>query len=248
MRLRRILVAHHVRIFRNMVKHYVLSEFSDAVVVEASTDDKAFEKIENQHFDLALVDADSVSSNPAFLDNFRARSVNRTVALIGIISPDSPETVQCLTRAGMDYFLQIPFLSNALKELVNKACNPRNWRINERFYIPDAGVILHGGQGDVMAKLINISKGGVLCEVAFSDNLPQMFKEMEATITISESEFSFEIKRLTCRLSRLNISNWTAEGEAGGMRITLLFSDLSVQAEALIDQALGFAREKYSRV
>ncbi|MFC1524139.1 hypothetical protein ACFL6N_05040 [Thermodesulfobacteriota bacterium] len=248
MRLRRILIIHGVRIFRNMLKHSILSEFSDAVVVEAAAADVALDYLESQQFSVIIADAGDIAERAsATLETRKGKAVQPEVPVIAIIGPGAGIDSEALARKGVAHCLNIPFQPHELKTVINTACNPRSWRMDERFYIPEARVILHAKENDIEAQLINISKGGFLCAFDYQQQALDLLGNIRITLHISDPDFSFGIKNLPCKLLRLDTSTWKNNGVVEQLRVTFLFHDLPLQSATLLDQALSIAKERFDK-
>lgn len=241
MRLRRILVAHPTKIIRNMIKNQILSEFTDVVVLEAPFEARAVDFLEAHEVDVVVGEVRLLIEN-GLLKGIRALPTGAQLPVIGIHVHGAPAYQAELQAEGVMCCLDIPFSSLDLKQAINVACNPRTWRSSERIHIPEVMVILHAEDRDMAATLINISRGGLLCEVTH-DGLPlELLRTLSLTVLLSRPDFTLEVKQLHGRLSRLDANSWKDDGAVAVMRLAFLFTDLTDRTLGLIEQLLGMAK------
>ncbi len=246
MRLRKILVFHPVQIIRNRIKHSLLSEFSDAVAVDAATEEKLAEQLEAQRFEVLILDGSSLlKAGGSMLQKIRETSRNPEISVVAVIEPGNAGRSEEILKAGAGHCLAIPFQSADLKQVIHEVCNPRSWRVDERVHIPDAGLLVHVPGADIQAELINISKGGVLCELVYRGEALDVLNKIEVTLRITDPDFTFEVRNLSGRVSRVNITGWNENGAAERLRMTILFNELPSKTVKLLGEALAMARDRY---
>lgn len=241
MRLRRILVVHPTKIIRNMIKNQILSEFTDVVVLDAPFEARALDLLEVHEFAVVVGDV-GLLVDKGLLKNIRALPAGAELPVIGIHGPGSASHEEELKEQGVLCCLDVPFSSLDLKQAINSACNPRSWRTSERIHLPDVIVILHAQDRDMAANLINISRGGLLCELEYDGLQLELLKTLSLTILLARPDFTLEVKQISGRLSRLDVSSWGSNGVVAVMRLAFLFTDLSDRTKGLIEQLLGMAK------
>ncbi|OGR03552.1 MAG: hypothetical protein A2511_15680 [Deltaproteobacteria bacterium RIFOXYD12_FULL_50_9] len=244
MRLRRVLVVHPTQIIRNMIKNQILSEFTDVVVLDAPFEARAVELLEVHEFSAVVCDV-RLLIDKGVLKCIRGVAGGANLAVIAVCGPGSPTCEAELQKSEVKTALQIPFTSLELKQAIDTACNPRAWRRSERIHIPDVMVSLHAEGRDLQAVLINISSGGLLCEVEYDGRPLEVLKIWRLTIELAGPDFMITIKQLTGRLSKLAASSWQPDGTVAIMRLAFLFTELNERTQSLIDQLLAMAKNSH---
>ncbi len=246
MRLRQVLIVHSSRAVSSTVKRYVLSDLSDIAFTETESGKDALENLQNKKFEVVIADNDLFDMNgPALHEKRQGIELNKETPFILLVPSDglTLEYIEQLNQAGIVHYLSIPFTAKEIISKINNVCNPRTWRANDRFHIPKSKAYLHLERELVEIDLINISLGGVLCEFFYDYQVIELLGTNRISIYIPSSGGYFEIADIKCKLSRLNVVNWKADGMAEHVRMTFLFTGLSLEIEGLILQVVKMAEE-----
>jgi hypothetical protein len=130
-----------------------------------------------------------------------------------------------------------------LIQKINEVCNPRQWRRDKRYYIPDTKVILEDDASRVEGSLINISQGGLLMELITYEPEMLMHHDLHLTLRIPGPSDFCDIRRLPGKLSRLNIVEWHLNHAPAAMRATFIFLEMPQEMSDQLEQILQLAVE-----
>ena len=244
MRIRQILLAHTSRAFRGLIKKYVFSELNDTEITDAGNMEETLIQIHRHPFDVVLV---STSLNDMPIADFKTRmarsELNAQTPLIVLAEHDSDNRYADLIRQGFEHVVYIRLRPGDLIKTLNKVCNPRAWRKDERYHIPNARVLIYQGEAESEARVINISRGGILVELV--TRKPDMLIQgmMHLTLQIEAPNYFQTVSGLNCRLLRLHVIKWRSNHCPDTIRATFIFVDLAEEVRSQLDQILQMARE-----
>lgn len=243
MRVRKILLVHPVRSTRGLIKKYIFSELGDIEILEAQSGEEAVLMRSTTDFDVILV-ADQLKDmriaevKQAF-DNSQG---SYPVPLIIISESESAQVRNELVEQGFDRVVQIRLRPSDLIQKINAVCDPRSWRKDTRYHLPNVRVQIEVQAQLIDAKLINISRGGILVELACDQPGLLMGEKIQLTLVVPEDDGLGNIDGLTARLSRIEVLDWHTVGSPSGMRATFIFSGLQPGLQSKLDELLHMAK------
>jgi hypothetical protein len=226
-----------------MIKKCVLADLGDVRIAESDHGRDALLLLLNNPFDLVIS-----SSNLAdmHISDFRlelreSQSLNESVKFI-ILCEDHGET-DGLEKEGFEHIVRMPFDRDAFILKINQVCNPRKWRQNERFHIPSSKAVLSVWGMDAEAKVVNISRGGVMIEISGDRSELLLQNNPKLTLKIKHTQGYYVIQDLPVKLSRLNAIRWNESHKPTAMRVAFVFLDLEQVFTTELEQILESAKE-----
>lgn len=244
MRIRNILLVHPTRSMRALIKKFVFAELSDVEFIEAQTGETALAELDMQAFDI-IVTAATLSDMAA--DHLKNKAVetnhNATTPIIALSEEENSEARDKLVQQGFEHVVQIRVRPSDLIQKINYVCNPRQWRKDKRFHIPRAKVILYSAEHHAEGVLINLSRGGLLMELVTYDPIILMLADIQLTLRIPGPSNYVDIDGLTCRLSRVSVTEWHPNSSPAVLRATFIFQDPTEQQQEQLESVLQLAVE-----
>ncbi len=243
MRIRSLLLIHPKRSIRALITKYVYSELADIEIRESNGDPPVLDLIDSQAFDV-IVTADRLDGME--LTRLKASQTgsptNCRTPLIVISDSESNHHRNALVERGFDRVVQIRKRPADLIRKINDVCNPRGWRRDDRFHLPDAKVSVHLADTSIDANLINLSRGGVLVELA-TDRPARLIQDPIAIdLQIPVASRMVTIGDLTCKLLRLEVVAWKEARTPRVMRTTFVFHDIAAAAAGKLEELIQMAR------
>jgi hypothetical protein len=232
MRIRNFLIIHSSRSIRAMIKKCILADLGDVQITECDLGKDGLLLLINNLFDLVIANSDLADMR---LADFRieleeSAAINKNVNFI-ILCENQSETDH-LAKEGFQHIVSMPFDRDAFNIKINQVCNPRKWRQNERFHIPNSKAILNVWGMNAEAKIINISLGGVMIEISGDRSELLLQNNPRLTLKIKHPNGFYSIEDLPVKLSRLNVVGWNANHKPTTMRVAFVFLNLD-QASAV---------------
>lgn len=245
MRRRQVLIIHDSPMIRKVVKRYMLSEMNDVNPVEVENADLGVERICENEVDLVICGCEmSKLDGVSFHEKMRAESANRETPFLLITSNNKDEHLQELCQRGIENFLIIPFTAGELAEKVNDLCNPRGLRRHERVSVPGTRVVMHMGEIEIEAEVVNFSAGGFLCDLDNTDHLQALMTNPEVTLHIPEECGGGTISAET-QFIHLSMLTWKSAKEPGKLRVAWRLKGLTEDAETMLKQAIRSAKSNF---
>ena len=245
MRVRRLLLVHPIRSTRGLIKKYIFSELSDIEVSEAQNGMEAASAFKAERFNV-IIAADELKdmSIAEFRQRLQTEIPGHTLPLIIISESESPHVRNELVEQGFDRVVQIRLRPSDLIHKINAVCDPRAWRKDARYHLTNVKTVIAAQDRHTEATLINISKGGILVELACQQPALLMGDQIRIGLTVGFNDGQGSIDGLTARLSRIEVLGWESAGKPNRMRATFIFSDLPDGPKGQLDELLKMAREE----
>lgn len=244
MRIRKLLLLHPSRSIRALIKKYIFAELSDIEIEEADSGQHALEQLSAKSYDVII---SSEQLKDMGLDKFKnhqmASTSNGHTPLIIITESESNQVRDGLVRRGFDRVVQIRVSPADLIKKINAVCDPRKWRKDARYHIPNALVVITTPHQELQASMINLSKGGVFVELTAEDPSELMNGGLYLALQIPNLDNSFVINNLTVKLLRIEAVAWTPGHIPKTMRVTFIFVDLEPGPKSKLAELIQMAKE-----
>lgn len=244
MRIRKILLVHPTRSTRGLLKKYVFSELGDTEIHEAEGGLKARKMLQSHGFDV-VVATDELKDMEieAFRQIVVSSAANARTPLIVLTESESNHMRDKLVEQGFDRVVQIRVRPADLIHKINAACNPRTWRKDSRYHIPGIKVSIGIRQDRLQATLINISRGGLLVEMATERPDLLLKNNISVSLHLPLAEGRATINDLSCKLLRLEVVEWHSNQTPAVMRATFAFTALEDGPRNKLEELLHMAKE-----
>ena len=245
MRIRKLLLIHPGRSTRALIKKYIFAELSDTEIEEADSGQKALAQLQTGKFDV-IISAERLDDYglEAFASKLETLKPYGRNSLIVISDSESDQVREDLVVQGFQHVVQIRIRPADLIKQINFVCDPRKWRKNARYHIPNSAVIIESPTRKMDADLINISLGGVFVELTTEDPSALMNGGLLLTLQIPLSGAIAQIDGLTTKLLRVETVAWTRGHLPRTMRATFIFVDLEPGAEGRLEELIQMAKEE----
>lgn len=243
MRIRKVLLVHPSRSIRALIKKYVFAELSDIEITEARDGRQALDHISDKVFDV-IVSTDQLKDMGLmeFKSNQESTAHNGYTPLIVISESESEHDRNKLLQQGFDRVVQIRVRPADLIKKINAVCNPRDWRRDARYHIPNALAVISTQKHEYEASLINISMGGVFVELMTENPCELMQGELSMALQIPFSRETASIEGLTAKLLRLEAVTWNTDQIPKTMRATFIFDDLEPGPKLKLGELIQMAK------
>ena len=244
MRIRKVLLVHTSRSIRALIKKYIFAELSDIEITEAQDGRQALNHINDRWFDV-IVSTDRLKDMEVMelKSNQESTAHNGRTPLIVISESESDHDRDELLQQGFERVVQIRVRPVDLIKKINAVCNPRDWRRDARYHIPNALAIIATQKNEHEAALINISMGGVFVELMTEEPCELMKGELSMTLQIPFSSGTASIEGLTAKLLRLEAVTWSTDQIPKTMRATFIFDDLEPGPRGKLAELIQTAKE-----
>jgi DNA-binding response OmpR family regulator len=245
MRIRKLLLVHPSRSIRALIKKYIFSELSDIEIGEAYNGQHALEQLAAKGYDV-IISSEQLKDMKLeiFKNHQEATAPNSCTPLIIISESESDHVRDGLVQQGFDRVVQIRVNPSDLIQKINAVCDPRKWRKDARFHIPNASAVLTTPLKELQASVINLSKGGVFVELVTDEPSELMNGGLSLALQIPNLENSLVIDALTIKLLRIETVSWTQGHIPKKMRATFIFVDLESGPKSKLAELIRMVKEE----
>jgi len=244
MRIRNILLVHPTRSIRALIKKYVFAELGDVEFAESDNGRNAMVELNMNPFNMVILTSDLSDMTALELKASCAETSHNAFTPFVILSEDdNGADIEELAQQGFEHVVKIRVRPADLIQKINQVCNPRQWRQDNRYYLPNTKVIVNAAEYRMEGSLINISRGGVLLELVTYEPEGLMKENILLSIRIPGPSEYYDIVDLPGRLSRLNVTEWHLNNSPAALRATFIFNELNDQQSEQIEQVLQLAIE-----
>jgi len=166
---RNILIVDRSVSMRRIIAAMVQANVNDAVISQASDYDEAARLVKEHgcHVLIATWESSDVRALEFFQAGQGKSPAQPGIPMVVLVAQDQADKLKKV--AGVEQVL-MPCTAEALADAINRACNPVKLRQSKRYSLPDTTAILEQGPEQVTAAVVNISSGGLLCELDYPGN------------------------------------------------------------------------------
>ncbi len=167
---RKIMVVDSSASMRRIIRTKILANINDADVSEANDVSGAMNSLTKDDYHVVLFSRESSSDD--WLNFIKAKRDTPTgkypTSFILFTSSKQQEYLDKIKAYGVNEYQIIPCSGQALAATIDRVFNPYDLRSNKRYNLPGAEAVLAQGQEKLRAEVINISMGGLLCDMNFN--------------------------------------------------------------------------------
>lgn len=164
--IRHILLVESSAVMRRILHGKIMANLNDTCVAEAQDEGEALDYLSGNSCHLVLFSCDGQERGLSrFQAALRERGGNTPPLLLLTSHPENvPKECSASEK------LSLPCSAWVLTETINRACNPVSLRRSKRYSFAGAKVRIQQKTFCFEGDLINISHGGLLCELDWSDD------------------------------------------------------------------------------
>ncbi len=230
----RILIVHEFGVARKITYGYLLTELGTASVDLMASPLEAVQALDKERYDVVLCGLEMAGMDGlAVFDHMRKSSLNRNSSFVIMTASYDEAQRQRLSRYGIRHILPIPFTALQLRDAVIEASDLRSRRIHPRYAIPHTRAILHLGNQQLPADVVNISLNGILCMFIYPKQNVNLLDRCRITVQFPAEYDGASIDMIVSQPLRLLVQSyrddytalemkgaWTfVQFPEGGMRI-----------------------------
>jgi CheY-like chemotaxis protein len=244
MRIRKLLLIHPSRSIRALIKKYIFAELSDIEIEEADSGQQALDQVGQKSYDV-IISSEQLKDTGLrkFKNDLEATASNGRIPLIIISESESAHARNDLVQQGFDHVAQIRLRPADLIKKINSVCDPRQWRRDARYHIPNASVAIASPGHMNEASLINISRGGVLVELSTDDPSTLMNGGLCLSLQIPISGSTAVIEDLKAKLLRIEAVTWTPHLVPKILRGTFIFAGLKSGPKGKLEELIQMVKD-----
>ncbi|MBI5186751.1 MAG: response regulator [Nitrospinae bacterium] len=248
--MRKIMIVHEFRGLRNLLKGYISTEVPDVLTMDVSSTQEALQRLKEEKFDLAICGNKMQGMDgPALYQKIREFPLNTDTPFLVLTSSLSEEVLHEFAAHGIQHYMITPFTAKELAARINALSNPVKKRVHDRISIPDTKAFISIDGRRVEAKVVNISAGGVLCDMEFSEEyIVRLMKTPNISIELPAEYANIEIGNIPCKFLRLNVLTSTGGNLPEQIRIGWQFMEMPDNKKKIFEGIFEKARADIDRL
>jgi len=244
--IRKILLIDDTDCMRKILQQKIMANLNDIEIVEVKDTAEAAETLTQKTCHLIILSwHPKVTGASPFLSRLRASLQNGHIPILLLSADREEKQIQSLLEAGANECLYHPTSARILAETINRICNPVNLRQSERYSFSTANVSLEQKRHYFDGKLINISLGGLLCEMDWQDEF-DCGSPMMLRVEITLGGERIVVKDLYSRIVNLRLIEANSDHTFRRVRAAFAFLQVSTEAREGLEKAfrLSEAQER----
>jgi two-component system chemotaxis response regulator CheY len=178
-----------------------------------------------------------------FLRKLRDNQEFADIPFLLLSADRNEEQIRLLLEAGASECLYLPSSARTLTETINRICNPVSLRKSKRYSFSAASTCLAQRQNCFDGKIINISMGGMLCELDWSNEF-QCGVPLMAQVEVTLGEETIVITDLYARMANLRLIGLNPDHTFRRVRIALAFIQVSDDSRAGLERVFRLAEQE----
>lgn len=242
---RKILIVDHSATIRRILRTMTLANINDAEVIEAENTTDATAILHNHTVNLILFSGESNSERWLdFIDATKSEAANERLNFVLFTSRPCEKSFAKARAAGVTAQLVTPCTAATFTETINRACNPTLLRESRRYNIPGSTATLTQGAISLATKVINISQGGILCELPLPEAM-NWAAPVTATVNFPDSNGGARVvDNLFAVISSYFVQTRNPDHSPKLVRIALRFLQIPEDAAATLEKVFRQAAKE----
>jgi CheY-like chemotaxis protein len=221
----------------------IRAHIGDAVILEANCSEKALHLIKEHRCNLIVYLWDGFEFQGFMLfETLQRLPPEQQVPFLLLTTSDHQETILQIEKIGISDYLSLPCPPQLFAETLHRVCNPFALRRDRRYAVQDTLFLLEQRGAALQGSVINVSLGGMLCELPYSD---QFNWALPATASIN---FSFRGKNtvaphLYSVVVHLAVIHRHADFSPRKLRIAFRFLQVPLESRRVMEDVFSQTEE-----
>ncbi len=243
---RKILIVDQSASIRRILRTMILANINDAEISEAENSSSATDFLATDPQHIVLFSWESSSEQwLRFVKQTKADPDNHRLNFILFTSSPDDERFDKARQSGVAHRLITPCSPETLTDLINRACNPALLRHTRRYNVPDSVANLAQGVACLDATIINISMGGMLCEIPLTEELDWTVPLLASvTFPAADNGQPVAVANLFSVISSFFVQKRNSDFTPKTIRISMRFLNLPPDAEAKLSSVFSQAEKQ----
>lgn len=241
---RSILIVDSSAARRKILASMIMANLSDIGITEARNAYDAWDRLQHESFHLILFFWEP--SGEAWLNFFlrlkKHPTGSQTRAILLTTDSSHPYVGEAL-RVGVAEALVIPCTKMELTNAINLVCNPVTLHQSPRYSLPGTTALFQQESRSYHAKVINISLGGMLCELDYIEDFAIMMP-VTVTVTFQQDGKQLVANGLYSLLTRFSVLDTNADYSPNRIRVAYRFIKAPVAVQELFREIFQLADDQ----
>jgi CheY-like chemotaxis protein len=237
-----LLIIHDSGLMRQILTKYALTELAEMQLHSVASAREGLAVLQARPVDVVIAAMEMGGlDGPAFQEQMKRLPGHQDTPLIVVTSTKTMARLRQLAERGVRHILVVPFTAVELRQAVEQAIDWRAQRASERYSFLDSQAVISSGQERLAARVINLSLGGVLCQVEVAGQRLDFLQPVRLDLTFPPEYGAVQAQGIKAALVRLTVAGWSEAGQAQVVRAAWRFLEIPKAAAVILAQALASA-------
>ncbi|MCK5227742.1 MAG: PilZ domain-containing protein [Desulfobulbaceae bacterium] len=238
---RNVLIFDESFMQRRIIQSMILANLDDINVFQAKDAEDFEEQLERETLQLVFFNWYVAKMDwNAFFEGKKNKSAGRTIPFVLLAANDEKKLILEAQGAGVKDFLDIPCSPESFADTINLLCNPVNMRKTKRYSLPATTAVFQQDSEKFDAAIINISQGGILCEMEYSEKF-NLNKTVMIAVTVSIGEKEVVLNGLIATFTSITVIEKNPDFTQKKIRIAFRFLIVPPDTQPYMDTVLEYA-------
>ena len=244
----KILVIHQYTVLKKIVTNFVCTEYSDASVESVTDPEEGVELLRQKSFDIVLSGFEMAGLDGiAIKDQMTDTEINKDTPFVIMTSSYNENQIEKLKGYGIQHILSIPFTRRQLRRFISEILDPIKNRVYNRYVIPDTKAEIRVENQVINCNVINVSLKGLLCELVYPEQSPNLFNKCHLNIQFSKDYKNVKVSDIKACLLRSTVTSWRDYNRPHIIRVAWKFVFIPAENENVLDLVLQKTHKSLSK-
>lgn len=166
----RFLIIHESNIIKNIIRKYIMADYSGAAVDLSLSSENTVTLLEEKKYDAVFSGLEMAGmSGLEVRDRMRMSDTNGDTPLVIMISTDSKAQLEQLYEQGISHILPVPFSSVQFRSLIYRLFHPETCPVDMLYGTPRTRAVIYAKRLQIPADVLHIGKDSIVCELGESE-------------------------------------------------------------------------------
>lgn len=241
MKKRRILIIHESAVFQNIIKRTLTAEVPDVDLHVSSSSRDALKRLDKELFDMVISANEMEYKNGTEIYELMTESGrHKKTAFLLLTTEIDAHKQKLFKEKGIANVLVLPFKPGKLSKAVEELSHPREWRLHRRIEIANTQVIITGEKNVIPVHIVNLSLGGMLCDLQIMFGIPS-FSRFYSLEILFPSHFGSQSVKAQGYILRQAALQWREPPELELLQMAWRFTPTSDNDTQLLEKIINQA-------
>ncbi|MCP4219201.1 MAG: response regulator [bacterium] len=239
MKKRRIMIIHESGMFQRIIQRTLTAEVPDVDLHAATSSEQVEQMLAKDSYDMVISQNEMSHKNGTEIyEMLNSDSRHMNTPFLLLTSKMDKENRKLFNEKGIVNILKLPFEAGELARNVETLSHPRGWRQHKRLGVPDTRVLIRLDEDEFCkAEIVNISLGGMLCDIKVEDGMPA-FSRFYGINILFPSRYGGDRVHAKGYTLRQAVLQWLEPPECEILQTAWRFSTLSPQDTNVMNDIL----------
>lgn len=244
---RTVVIVDRSKTMRKILSDMVLANLNDVTALGATDESEVSALLAQHDCHLVVYNWDMASTDFISLAARLKSHPGGGIPLLFLFSSGNMQNLDEAVAKGIPRESMVPLQVEELIDGINRLCNPLTMRRSKRYSIAGANAKIFQADHCFYASLINVSIGGMLCDLEYSPDY-RWALPTDIAINFQKDGKTVEAERVASTVSRLHVSESNPDHSPALLRVAFRFIAVPEGARQVLTEVFQQADKEESLV